>query len=54
MGVACQYIHRTRFNALLTATAAALDGQTTSVTGLGRASRRPITEKASIKQMDRR
>ncbi|ANB02144.1 hypothetical protein [Ectothiorhodospira sp. BSL-9] len=35
LGVACQSIHRTRFNALLTATAAALDGQTTSVTGLG-------------------
>ena len=53
LGVACQSIHRTRFNALLTATAAALGGQTTSVTGLGRASKRQITEKASIKQMDR-
>jgi hypothetical protein len=48
LGVACQSIHRTRFNALLTAVAAALAGQTTSVTGLGRSSQRQITEKASI------
>ncbi|EHQ53819.1 hypothetical protein ECTPHS_14225, partial [Ectothiorhodospira sp. PHS-1] len=53
LGVACQSIHRTRFNALLTAVAAALAGQTTSVTGLGRSSPRKITEKANIKQMDR-
>ncbi|MCG5502266.1 IS4 family transposase, partial [Ectothiorhodospira lacustris] len=38
---------------LMTAVEAAVKGQCTSVTGLGRASARPVTEKASIKQMDR-
>ena len=53
LGDACQPIHNSRFSSLLCAVEAALAGQTTSVTGLGRSSTRDITEKASIKQMDR-
>lgn len=52
-GAECQAMHKLRFTALKTGIEAALVGKCVSVTGLGRRSPRPITEKASVKQIDR-
>lgn len=49
----CQSIHKARFSALSAGVAAALAGKCVSVTALGRRSPRAVSEKASIKQMDR-
>lgn len=49
----CQSIHAARFAALTSAIEAALVGKCVSVTGLGRRSPRAVSEKVSIKQMDR-
>ncbi len=54
LGSICQSMHKVRFKSLTIGVEAALSGKCVSVTGLGRNSpREEITEKASIKQMDR-
>lgn len=49
----CPDIHKTRLSALMTVVESLLHGQTLTVTGLGRASRRDALMKHSIKQSDR-
>lgn len=53
IGPACQSMHTARFGALSAGVTAALAGKCVSVTALGRRSPRAVSEKASIKQMDR-
>lgn len=49
----CPEIHASRRTALVSAVEALIHGQTLTVTGLGRSSRREITMKHAIKQSDR-
>lgn len=53
LGAECQAMHKHRFSAVKAGIEAALVGKCVSVTGLGRNVPRDVTEKASIKQMDR-
>jgi len=49
----CASIHKTRLTALMTNVEALIQGQTLTVTGLGRHSQRPTNTKHAIKQSDR-
>ncbi len=49
----CPTIHKTRLAALITNVGALIQGQTLTVTGLGRNSHRPTNAKHAIKQSDR-
>jgi len=49
----CPTIHKARLCALMTNVGALLQGQTLTVTGLGRSSCRPVSAKYAIKQSDR-
>ena len=49
----CPDIHKTRLSALLNVVESLMHGQTLTVTGLGRSSRRDVRMKHNIKQSDR-
>ncbi len=49
----CTSIHKTRLAALMTNVDALIQGQTLTVTGLGKHSQRPTNAKHAIKQSDR-